>query len=86
MAAALKRSILSPPGSPRTILAISAHEYADPHIRAVFGHITGTMTNILLAVRGAMREVKHDTTRGLRSPSRRSAGGMDTNVDDITTH
>jgi len=44
------------------------------------------MTNILLAVRGAMREVEHDTTCGLRSPSRRSAGGMDTNVDDITTH
>jgi hypothetical protein len=44
------------------------------------------MTNILLAVRGAMREVEHDTTRGRRSPSRRSTGGMDTNVDDITTH
>jgi len=44
------------------------------------------MTNILLAVRGAMREVEHDTTCGLRSPSRRSAGGMDANVDDITTH
>jgi hypothetical protein len=44
-------------------LAIEAYEMADPHIRAEFDNITGTMTSILTAVSTAMREASQDKTR-----------------------
>src|ERR1700753_248519 len=44
-------------------LAISAYESAAPDIRAEFEQITDTMTSILTAVGGAMREANQDKTR-----------------------
>ena len=44
-------------------LAISAYDSADAGIRAEFDGITSTMTSILTAVGGAMREAKQDKTR-----------------------
>jgi hypothetical protein len=44
-------------------LAISAYEQADPAIRAEFDQLTSTMTSILTAVGGAMREASQDKTR-----------------------
>ena len=80
-------------------LAIAAYEGADPVIRAEFDHITETMTNILLAVGQAMREVQQDKTRaklaiqaiGWLKEFVAAAGGIinggsDANVDYIMTH
>lgn len=44
-------------------LAIEAYDTADPTIRGPFDDLTKTMTEILLAVSSAMREVAQDTTR-----------------------
>jgi len=44
-------------------LVIEAYEQADPAIRDKFDQLTKTMTEILLAVGGAMREAKQDKTK-----------------------
>jgi hypothetical protein len=80
-------------------LAISAYESADPAIRAEFDHVTGTMTSILTAVGGAMREAQQDTTRTKLAEQAASwvkplvtaaggiiNGGSDTDIDYIMTH
>lgn len=44
-------------------LAIEAYDSADATVRAEFDNITSTMTSILTAVGGAMREARQDKTR-----------------------
>jgi hypothetical protein len=81
-------------------LAIAAYDSANADIRAEFDHITSTMTSILTAVGGAMREVRHDKSRatlaeqatGWVKPLAMLAGGIingrgaETDVDYIMTH
>ena len=80
-------------------LAISAYESADPDIRAEFDHITEIMTNILIAVSHAMRDVEQGSTRAKLATQATSwlrelvaaaggiiNGGTEGNVDYIMTH
>jgi hypothetical protein len=80
-------------------LAISAYESADPDIRAEFEQITDTMTSILTAVGGGMREASQDVTRaklaeqaiGWLKPLVSAAGGVinggsEADVDYIMNH
>jgi hypothetical protein len=80
-------------------LAISAYESADESIRAEFDGIANTMTSILTAVGGAMREAKQDKTRatlaeqatGWVKPLVALAGGIinggsENDIDYIMTH
>ncbi len=80
-------------------LAISAYDSADAGIRAEFDGITSTMTSILTAVGGAMREAKQDKTRatlaeqatGWVKPLVALAGGIinggsENDIDYIMSH
>jgi hypothetical protein len=80
-------------------LAISAYEAADESIRAEFDGIASTMTSILTAVGGAMREAKLAKTRatlaeqatGWVKPLVALAGGIinggsENDIDYIMTH
>jgi len=80
-------------------LAIEAYESADPELRAEFDHMTRIMTNILIAVIQAMREVTQDSTRARLAVQALSwlkelvqatggliNGGTEGNVDYIMTH
>ena len=46
-------------------LAIAAYEEADAAVRGEFDALTTAMTDILVAVGNAMREVRHESSRGI---------------------